>query len=101
MSRTKKDKCINMLNNIQSSIEDYDICVGIDCLMSILMSIDELCWIPISKSVPKEQGEYLTTTIHGSVFCDRWDGECFDITETIIAWMKLPQPYKWEDNDNE
>ena len=96
-----KNRCINMLQEIQKLIGDYYTCVSIDCLLSQLMSIDELCWIPISKSVPEEKGYYLTTTIHGSVYCDHWDGDYFDRSETIIAWMPLPQPYKWEDNENE
>lgn len=54
-------------------------------------------WIPISKAVPDEGGEYLTTTIHGSVYCDHWNGEYFERTETVVAWMNLPTPYKWED----
>lgn len=97
----EKNYCINMLQEIQKLIDDYYTCVSIDCLLSHLMHIDELCWIPISKSVPDEKGYYLTTTIHGSVFYDHWDGDCFDRTETVIAWMPLPQPYKWEDNENE
>ena len=74
---------------------------SINAILDFITLPADMEWIPISKSVPKEKGEYLTTTIYGSVFCDYWDGDCFDRTETIIAWMKLPQPYKWEDNRNE
>lgn len=53
-------------------------------------------WIPISKAVPEEKGEYITTTFYGSVFCDYWDGDSFDRSEYIIAWMKKPAPFVWE-----
>lgn len=53
-------------------------------------------WIPISKEVPKENGEYITSTMHGEVYCDYWDGDRFDRTETVIAWMPKPLPYRAE-----
>lgn len=54
-------------------------------------------WIPISKEVPKERGKYITTTMHGEVYCDYWNGVAFDRSETVIAWMPLPQPYAESD----
>lgn len=51
-------------------------------------------WIPCSDELPKEKGEYLTTTKNEEVYCDYWNGENFDRTEYIIAWMPKPQPYK-------
>ena len=56
-------------------------------------------WIPISKEVPEENGYYLTTTMLGEVYCDYWNEIAFDRTETVIAWCKLPLPYKAESED--
>ena len=53
-------------------------------------------WIPISKEVPEENGYYLTTTMFNQVYCDYWNGVAFDRSETVIAWMPLPLPYKVE-----
>lgn len=58
-------------------------------------------WNPISESQPVIKGFYLTTTIHHEVFCDYWNGENFDRTEAVIAWMDLPNPYESEDNKND
>jgi hypothetical protein len=53
-------------------------------------------WIPISKEAPEENGYYLTTTMFNQVYCDYWNGVAFDRSETVIAWMPLPEPYKAE-----
>lgn len=50
-------------------------------------------WIPVSERLPEENGYYLTTTMNHEVYCDYWNGECFDRTETVIAWKPLPAPY--------
>lgn len=56
-------------------------------------------WIPVSKRLPETDnssegnGYYLTTTMNHEVYCDYWNGECFDRTETVIAWKPLPTPY--------
>lgn len=52
-------------------------------------------WIPVNRRVPSENGMYLTTTMHGEVYCDYWYEDRFDRTELIIAWMPLPAPYKY------
>ena len=49
---------------------------------------------PLSDSRPIGKGLYLTTTIHHEVYCDYWNGESFDRTEAVIAWMPLPEPYE-------
>ena len=58
-------------------------------------------WIPIRKEAPKEKGEYITTTMYGEVYCDYWDGDRFDRTETVVAWQKLPAPFKSQERDDE
>jgi hypothetical protein len=56
-------------------------------------------WIPISKEAPEENGYYLTTTMFNQVYCDYWNGAAFDRSETVIAWMPLPEPYKAESEE--
>lgn len=53
-------------------------------------------WIPVSERLPEKDGCYLTTTMYKQVYCDYWNGDYFDRTETVIAWMPLPSPYKGE-----
>lgn len=50
-------------------------------------------WNPLSDVIPVVKGCYLTTTINYEVYCDYWNGENFDRTEDVIAWMPLPRPY--------
>lgn len=51
-------------------------------------------WIPVSERLPEKEGYYLTTTMYHEVFCDYWNKERFERTETIIAWMPLPLSYQ-------
>lgn len=51
-------------------------------------------WIPCSERLPKDNGYYLTTTMYHEVYCDYWEEERFNRTETVIAWMPLPEPYE-------
>lgn len=55
---------------------------------------NEWTWKPISENWPVIKGYYLTTTIHHDVYCDFWNGENFERTEDVIAWMNLPNPYE-------
>ena len=50
-------------------------------------------WIPVSKRLPEKKGYFLTSTIFNDVYCDFWNGEEFERTEMILAWMPLPEPY--------
>ena len=70
---------------------------SIKAILDFISMPDDREWIPISKAVPEQNGEYLTTTMYGDVHCDLWNGCEFERQETVIAWMKLPAPYKWED----
>lgn len=54
-------------------------------------------WIPCSKRLPEETGYYLTTTMYREVYCDFWNGENFNRTEFVIAYMPFPKPYKEEE----
>ena len=51
-------------------------------------------WIPISEAQPEANGWYITSTMYGSVYTDHWCIDHFDRTETVLAWMNLPEPYK-------
>lgn len=56
--------------------------------------IMERRWIPVSDRLPEKEGDYITTTMYNEVYCDYWNGEYFNRTETVIAWMDLPAPYE-------
>lgn len=58
-------------------------------------------WIPISEAQPEANGWYLTSTMYGSVYTDHWCIDHFDRTETVLAWMEFPEPYKKEGGDRE
>ncbi len=54
----------------------------------------ETRWIPMAKKPPEQVGYYLTSTEFDQVYCDFWNGERFDRTEPVLAWMELPEPWK-------
>lgn len=75
-------------------------------------------WIPYSERLPEEEDMYLVTGITKdgyrfrdtvSMHFNRWTGygdtmskpdvvwETFEDTDTVIAWMPLPEPYKEDD----
>lgn len=70
-------------------------------------------WIPVSESLPKTPGRYLTYIVNKHdtnyryimtceyVESDLWcwfpDDEC--ACDNVIAWMPLPKPYKAESED--
>ena len=58
-------------------------------------------WNPLPDGRPVGKGYYLTTTIHHEVYSDYWNGENFERTEDVIAWMPLPEPYKSEVQDED
>lgn len=64
-------------------------------------TISDPDWILCSILLPKEKGQYLTSTIFDETHCDYWDGVSWDRCEYIIAWRPLPPPYPFRGrNDN-
>lgn len=53
-------------------------------------------WIPCSERLPDKDGYYLTTTMYYQVYRDYWNGDNWDRTEMVIAWMDMPEPYQKE-----
>lgn len=51
-------------------------------------------WIFVNERQPEENDYYLTTTMNHEVYCDYWEGDRFNRTEAVIAWMPLPEPAK-------
>ena len=78
--------------------EEYNDAVDM-AIEALIQLRDQTEWIPISKETPKENGYYLTTNMFKEVYCDYWGGISFERTETVIAWMPLPLPYKAESEE--
>lgn len=57
-------------------------------------------WIPVTKALPAESGEYLATLWSGCVIILNYSTQhkafntCFDNDVPVIAWMPLPEPYE-------
>ena len=58
-------------------------------------------WISLSEKQPQKSGYYITSTIYNQVYCDYWSVNHFERTETVLAWMPLPEPYKTGGEQNE
>lgn len=56
-------------------------------------------WIPTTKALPQESGEYLATLWSGCIIILNYSTEhkafntYFDNGVPVIAWMPLPEPY--------
>jgi len=67
-----------------------------------------MCWISVNSRLPVEKGYYLVTISHEDSNKSKsilvwYDKEEFiwalgfneeDVTKQVVAWMKLPTPYK-------
>lgn len=99
------DKAIDLLDNLLGVIEDNH---GSDYDKAIHMAIDALKgqqWIPCSERLPKKGEVVLITNEKGNVKHGQYRGYYpsdkvdwwwwkKNTTETVIAWMPLPEPYK-------
>ena len=98
----KNKDAIIILKDIQRDIMPHDELSGqrtedVAFNLAIKALENQPRWIPVSKKIPETHGYYLTSTIYNQVYCDYWNGDCFDRTETVLAWMPLPEPYKREE----
>ena len=63
------------------------------------------CWIPCGERLPKEYNEYLCCDKDGEYYVnyleDAYWAREFTESESIVAWMPLPEPYDGERKDNE
>lgn len=60
-------------------------------------------WIPVSKDLPKKNGDYLVTCevcgeryVEESFFCRCDDGDVFWTSQNVIAWQPRIEPYTEE-----
>ena len=62
-------------------------------------------WIPCEERLPKEYNEYLCCDKDGEYYVnyleDAYWARKFTESESIVAWMPLPEPYDGERKDNE
>ena len=68
--------------------------------MAIKAMQTEQRWIPAGERLPKEDGEYLTSTEGYDVYLSWWDGKSFSCQDKkqhcegeVIAWQKKPRPF--------
>lgn len=74
--------------------------------INIAPTIDAVpCWIPCGERLPKEYNEYLCCDKDGEYYVnyleDAYWAREFTESESIVAWMPLPEPYDGERKDNE
>lgn len=65
-------------------------------------------WIPVSKDLPKKNGDYLVTCevcgeryVEESFFCRCDDGDVFWTSQNVIAWQPRIEPYTAEEKGND
>lgn len=96
------ERYINNLRELRTGEKDtvyeyYD--DGIDVAISeaaIFPAVDVPRWIPVTERLPEESGEYLV--VLDSLIYFSWfykdDGVWSFKNADIVAWMRLPEPYK-------
>ena len=101
-----KREAIERLQKIRQFYLDtikYDPAVeAVDMAISALDEQDR--WIPVSKDLPKKNGDYLVTCevcgeryIEESFFCRCDDGGVFWTSQNVIAWQPRIEPYTAEE----
>lgn len=73
---------------------EQDFNVILDLAIKALEERPQGEWLLLSEQQPPKSGYYITSTIYNQVYCDYWSVDHFDRTETVLAWMPLPEPYK-------
>ena len=101
-----REDLIERLNGINGTAE-------LDAVFEIVENMPsaqpESQWIPVAERLPEENGTYLACYEDVTVLLDWFNGKWFfyrtnparEETETIIAWMPLPEPYREDDIDYE
>lgn len=97
------NRCAYPLENQEGYCEYADaISMAIEALKADVPDMNVGKWIPCSERLPAENGNYLVTAIwKGKLEVDMdyfqfgcmWD----DYRDNVIAWQKLPEPYKEEE----
>ena len=108
-----KQAALDILDDFQTDIEN-----GVDSYgehQDRLWSLSEQFeWVPCSERLPKEGERILVTAAlehvmvahYGKMFFEKERGNVFylagedgdaDITDVVVAWMPLPEPYREED----
>lgn len=75
----------------------------IDMAISALEKQEQDRWIPVSKDLPKKNGDYLVTCevcgeryVEESFFCRCDDGDVFWTSQNVIAWQPRIEHYTAE-----
>jgi hypothetical protein len=58
-------------------------------------------WIDVNDMLPQENTQVLVCCDNGDIWLD--DYFCYgfdDCKDSVVAWMPLPEPYKWKEDDN-
>ena len=67
----------------------------------VLVITEKPSWIPCSERLPEKEGQYLVTTITEKVhlwsfyFSLASKRPYFSGDEKVVAWMPMPEAYKW------
>ena len=79
-----------------------------DLAISALKKQEQGRWNPVSKDLPKKNGDYLVTCevcgeryIEESFFCRCDDGGVFWTSQNVIAWQPRIEPYTAEEENHE
>ena len=90
------------------TIKDDTAVEAVDMAISTLKKQEADGWIPVSKYLPKKNGDYLVTCevcgeryVEESFFCRCDDGDVFWTSQNVIAWQPRIEPYTAEEKGND
>lgn len=105
-------KAIERLQRIRQfyldTIKDDTAVEAVDMAISALKKQEQDRWIPVSKDLPKKNGDYIVTCevcgeryVEESFFCRCDDGDMFWTSQNVIAWQPRIEPYTAEEENHE
>lgn len=95
------NECIDVQNDNWEFERAIGLTVALECISDAPTIEPEQRWIPVSERPPEEDGMYYVTVrdSKGDIdavpclwFSDKWGINGFE----VIAWIKIPEPYKGE-----
>lgn len=73
--------------------------LDLEDLLEKLPTADIPRWIPVTERLPEKNGRYLITGKRGTVYSLEYEDERWYGGIQPIAWMPLPEPYKYGEEE--
>lgn len=109
MDLIDRQDAIKAINDVLMEDEQYKVWLKLNIKNIKPVDAIPFKWTPCSERLPEEVGTYLVTiNYHGNTYVcmdnflpSGWGLTGWTGLATILAWAKVPEPYKGEENDSD